>query len=421
MKRNKFCMAAILLAVSLFASASANALTEAQTADIKKTIARTPALELTPAAQRIIRAAKSDEKAEVALAVVRAALAKNARVAVALTKAVTKEVPQIAAQVAAIAAQFNPSEAVEITRVACVNAPKDADQIAVAVAKVSPKSAAKVAKAAVASSPSIAPSIVRGVSEAVPTAQAAIEKDATIRIVSAFAQMTQIGANDLARLTQDSATHGGIHGTITIRPGGIVFTPGDEPLEIDAADAVVEARSAQFVQFLQTINALELRTDLNDAQRSAIANAIVLVANEVVTDFGVPKSEQNGTFTATTSSLNDLLTSFPAGGDPKKDAAVDLLLGVTAIVTDPETPGDQQVSLVNFIAGQIGTTLSQGVANGLTTNEIKEIVDFVVKEVRDTVVNSTTTLTQAELGTLLIEVTGTVQTSIDKYASPGEQ
>ena len=409
MKRNKFCIAAVLLAVSVFAS-SAHALTEGQIADIKKTIARTPALELTPAAQKMVRAAKADEKADVALLVVRTALAKNPRIAVALVKAVSKEVPQVAAEVAAIAAQFIPSEAAEIARVAASAAPKSAEQIAVSVAKVAPKYAAQVIKAAIVSAPAETPLIVKSVVEAVPSAQTAIEKDATIRVIQSFAKMTQ-----------SSATHGGPHGTISVRPGGIIYTPVGEATPTDG-QVVTENRSNQFAALINAINAMESRTDLNAAQRSAIANAIVAVANSVITDTGTVKSEQNSTFSSTSAGLNDIIEDFmvngqEVGGDPKRDAALTFLLGIAAVVSDPETPGDQQVSLVNFIAGQVSNAISQGDANGLTSGEINNVINLAVSEVKNAV-SGNTTLTQQQLGQLLVDVTTKVQNTINEYAQP---
>src|SRR6266496_4851169 len=89
-------LAAVLAAITCFAVSPAQALTENEIAGITKSIKTVPGAELAVKAAELVTKAAKKEKEATAVAVVRAAINKNATVAVSVVSSVVKAAPATA-------------------------------------------------------------------------------------------------------------------------------------------------------------------------------------------------------------------------------------------------------------------------------------------------------------------------------------
>ena len=165
MKNNyKMVLAALLAAITCSAVSPAQALTEKETAGITKSIKDAPAAELAVKAAEFVTKATKKEKQATAVAVVRAAIAKNPASAVSVVSSVVKAAPATAPAVASAASRLAPDQIEAIAVAAALASPELADKVVAALADVDPKAQERVAKAVIL---------------AVPQAQASIRQRAT--------------------------------------------------------------------------------------------------------------------------------------------------------------------------------------------------------------------------------------------------
>src|SRR6266568_3594165 len=146
-KPNEFALAALLAGLTCFATTPAQALTEKEVSAINKTIKEAPAADLPVKAAEMVTQSAKKEKEAVAVAVVRAAIAKHAAVAVSVVSSVVKAAPATAPAVAAAAAKLAPDQVEAIATAAALAAPEMADKIVAAISEVDPKAQERVAKA----------------------------------------------------------------------------------------------------------------------------------------------------------------------------------------------------------------------------------------------------------------------------------
>src|SRR5437870_8717513 len=146
-KTNQFALAALLTGLTCFATSSAQALTEKEVSAINKTIKEAPIADLPIKAAELVTQSVKKEKEAVAVAVVRAAIAKKPASAVSVVSSVVKAAPFTAPAVAAAAAKLAPDQLEAIAVAAALAAPDLADKIVAAIADVYPKAEERVAKA----------------------------------------------------------------------------------------------------------------------------------------------------------------------------------------------------------------------------------------------------------------------------------
>jgi len=148
MKKNKrFALAALLAGLTCFATSPAQALTEKQVSAINKTIKEAPAADLPAKAAEMVTQSSKKEKEAVAVAVVRAAIAKKPASAVSVVSSVIKAAPSTGPAVAAAAAKLAPDQVEAIATAAALAASEVADKIVAAIADVYPNLEERVAKA----------------------------------------------------------------------------------------------------------------------------------------------------------------------------------------------------------------------------------------------------------------------------------
>ena len=128
-------MLAALLSLGISASA---ALTDAQTASVKKAFNKVPALELPAKAARMVTQASATTRVDMAVEVVRTIIAKNPASAVAVVSAISTACPEAAPAVAAAAAKMLNEQAMVIVAAAEKAAPGSSSQIYAAVSTAVP-------------------------------------------------------------------------------------------------------------------------------------------------------------------------------------------------------------------------------------------------------------------------------------------
>jgi hypothetical protein len=143
MKTHKKALLLLAALLSLGISASA-ALTDAQTASVKKAFNKVPALELPAKAARMVTQASASVKEDMAVEVVRTIIAKNPASAVAVVSAISAACPEVAPAVAAAASSMLKEQAVMIVAAAEKAAPKFSSKIYAAVSTAVPSAQAKL-------------------------------------------------------------------------------------------------------------------------------------------------------------------------------------------------------------------------------------------------------------------------------------
>ena len=143
MKNHKKALLLLAALLSLGISASA-ALTDAQTASVKKAFVKVPALELPAKAARMVTQASASSKEDMAVEVVKTVIAKNPASAVAVVSAISVACPDVAPAVAAAAASILNDQAMMIVAAAEKAAPKASSKIYAAVSTAVPSAQAKL-------------------------------------------------------------------------------------------------------------------------------------------------------------------------------------------------------------------------------------------------------------------------------------
>ena len=131
--KTRLVLAAVLAGV--IASASA----EVDKQSVKDAFAKAPGAEIPYIASKLVLKAKKADKAETAMEVLRAAVAKKPATCVAVVSFISSLVPEAAPELAAEAVKLAPQYAMGIAHVAAKAAPAKAGEITVALVKVSKK------------------------------------------------------------------------------------------------------------------------------------------------------------------------------------------------------------------------------------------------------------------------------------------
>ena len=122
-----------------FAAAMSSASAEVDKQAVKDAFAKAPGAEVPYIASKLVLKAKKADKAETAMEVLRAAVAKKPATCVAVVSFISSLVPESAPELAAEAVKLAPQYAKGIARAAAKAAPAKAGEITVALVKVSKK------------------------------------------------------------------------------------------------------------------------------------------------------------------------------------------------------------------------------------------------------------------------------------------
>ena len=144
-------------------------------ADVTKSLAGSPALELPAKAANLVATASAADKQDVAVAAVKAAVGLNPASAVAIVSAVARDNPSTAPVAAVTAATLQHKQIGLITKAAVVAAPTEAGKIVAALIKEFPKDYSLIAVAAAEGAPLIGREILKAVADNVPALQPAIQ------------------------------------------------------------------------------------------------------------------------------------------------------------------------------------------------------------------------------------------------------
>ena len=128
-----------LVLAAAFAGVIASASAEVDKQSVKDAFAKAPGAEIPYIASKLVLKAKKADKAETAMEVLRAAVAKKPATCVAVVSFISSLVPEAAPELAAEAVKLAPQYAMGIAHVAAKAAPAKAGEITVALVKVSKK------------------------------------------------------------------------------------------------------------------------------------------------------------------------------------------------------------------------------------------------------------------------------------------
>jgi translation initiation factor IF-3 len=163
------------LVIATLVVPSAKALTEAEVASIKKTVANVPVPEWAATAADLVKQAPAADKEAVATTAVRTIVTKSAAVAATVVASIAAVEPEVAPAAAAAAAELAPDQAEKIAKAAALAAPKVADKIAAAVAKTNKRHAARIARAVMSALPKSATQIADAVIAVVPESKSSVQ------------------------------------------------------------------------------------------------------------------------------------------------------------------------------------------------------------------------------------------------------
>ena len=128
----------LVFAVAL-AGVMSSASAEVNKQSVKDAFAKAPGAEVPYIASKLVLKAKKADKAETAMEVLRAAVAKKPATCVAVVSFISSLVPEVAPELAAEAVKLAPQYAKGIAHAAAKSAPAKAGEITVALVKVSKK------------------------------------------------------------------------------------------------------------------------------------------------------------------------------------------------------------------------------------------------------------------------------------------
>jgi len=128
-----------LVFAAALAGVMASASAEVDKQAVKDAFAKAPGAEVPYIASKLVLKAKKSDKAETAMEVLRAAVAKKPATCVAVVSFISSLVPEAAPELAAEAVKLAPQYAKGIARAAAKAAPAKAGEITVALVKVSKK------------------------------------------------------------------------------------------------------------------------------------------------------------------------------------------------------------------------------------------------------------------------------------------
>ena len=128
-----------LVLAAAFAGVIASASAEVDKQSVKDAFAKAPGAEIPYIASKLVLKAKKADKAETAMEVLRAAVAKKPATCVAVVSFISSLVPEAAPELAAEAVKLAPQYAKGIAHAAAKAAPAKAGEITVALVKISKK------------------------------------------------------------------------------------------------------------------------------------------------------------------------------------------------------------------------------------------------------------------------------------------
>ncbi len=136
----------VLVALLTLAASSAYALTEAQSAAAQKAFNKVPATEIAAKAATLVKSTPAADRKDMAVALTRAAIAKNPNVASAVVSSISAVAPEVSPAISAAASAMLRSHAEMIASAATTSAPQYSEQITASVSAAVPSAAATVTK-----------------------------------------------------------------------------------------------------------------------------------------------------------------------------------------------------------------------------------------------------------------------------------
>lgn len=395
MKRKSLLFAALVAAISS-AAVSANTIPQSQITAIQKSVAETPVLELVPTAAKLVQQASVKEKEPVALAAVRAVLAKKVTLATAVVEAISKVAPSTTLAVATLAAELCPEQADTIAQVASLEAPIQAKELAVGLARIAPKKALRIAQFSAAANPDFTPEIAEAVGIAVPEAKAAIDANSTLKVVSAFARSTRSSGSTQPRSFVGSRPNPN-------RP----TTPPAAASQVKA-----EARSTAVVNALKELQKIETDAKLQKGDQATVSLSTVVTLTQITRN--VPKQNQEAIINAAVSIVKSVIAE-PTLASTDVAQAVSVSVGAIAvIVSDTELSPAVQQSFAEFTATKVAEIVAD---NRLQGKAVGAVVSEAAGEVTK-VVAAVSTITPEQATARLQEVATKIETKKNEYAAP---
>jgi hypothetical protein len=362
MKRTTLLSAALVAALSS-AEVSVNAFQQSQAAAIEKAVSATPILELVPKAAQLVKKADKKDRQAVAVATVRAVLAKRASLAPALVEAIAKVAPETTVAISKVATELCPEQAERIVAAAVIAAPEKAQEIAVNTAKIAPKAAIGITRRAIGAEPENAHKIVKAVIAAAPTAKAQIENDVTISYITAISRNIRSSASSPVRKV-------------------VVSTPSGNNEVIVEDDLDKENRSQAVIDATSEFKRLsdDNGAGLDNGQKSSLIVNSVGSINTINRSPDITKQEKNNFISLTTSTLKAAVTEDSLTGQAKTDLAKALVSAMAAVVADPNVSPVEKSIILNFINSAV-TDLTSDTA--LTGSEVTGIASRIIEETRE--------------------------------------
>lgn len=135
----------VFAALLTVAASSAYALTDAQVVLVKNAYSKVPATEMASRAAKLVKQTSTTDRTAMAVALTRAAIAKNANVAGSVVSAISEAAPETSPAVSAAAATMLNERASTIAMAAVAAAPQYSEQITQSVSTAVPSAATQVA------------------------------------------------------------------------------------------------------------------------------------------------------------------------------------------------------------------------------------------------------------------------------------
>ncbi len=148
MKMKTMIKATVVFAALLtVAASSAYALSDVQLASVKKAYSKVPATEMAAKAAKLVKQTPTADREAMAVALTRAAIAKNANVASSVVSAISAAAPETSPAVSAAAAAMLNGRASSIATAASAAAPEYSEKITQSVSTAVPSAATQIASA----------------------------------------------------------------------------------------------------------------------------------------------------------------------------------------------------------------------------------------------------------------------------------
>jgi hypothetical protein len=172
----KMKIVSVLSGVTLLAGLAMSPVANAENSpDVSKVLAGSSALELSAKSASLVAKASASDKKDVAVSVVKTAVAMNPAAVAAVVSAVVRESQENAPVVAVTASKLQPKRIGQIAKAAAAAAPTQAARIVAALVREFPRNYGMIASAAAAGAPMAGREILAVVAESVPALQASIQ------------------------------------------------------------------------------------------------------------------------------------------------------------------------------------------------------------------------------------------------------